>query len=324
VQQVLDELETFRKNELVDSRGLRYVDFIKDLKPNYFIVWRDIALGWGALLVLALALAAAQKLVAPKQLWPCILLASIGMGFSMLYLHNFFHEAAHYNLAKSRRLNDVLANIFLGYAVGQDVSAYRVIHFEHHRFLGTPKDTEHTYVFPLNPLFLMMTLSGWNVIRILLTRSRHLESDTQMEAAPPSRKALLLGGSLNALLLVLLWVAGWWSVSIAWFLGMISFFPFFNSLRNLLEHRSENADSKLNYLDHVHGAVNRLFGDGPLASTLGSAGFNRHLLHHWSPQISYTRLSELEHFLVDTEMGPYLATRQTSYPAVFMRLWKWK
>ena len=46
------------------------------------------------------------------------------------------------------------------------------------------------------------------------------------------------------------------------------------------------------YCAACHGTSAK--GDGPLASTLGGAGFNRHLLHHWEPKISYTRFRELE------------------------------
>ena len=81
-------------------------------------------------------------------------------------------------------------------------------------------------------------------------------------------------------------------------------FPFLASLRTLLEHRAEDADPRANYAEVDQGPVNRLFGSGPLASTLGSAGFNRHALHHWEPQISYTRLKDIEAYLLRTEVGP--------------------
>ena len=47
----------------------------------------------------------------------------------------------------------------------------------------------------------------------------------------------------------------------AWLGGLLLFFPFFVSLRQVLEHRSEEADSDVDYRDVDHGAVNRLFGD---------------------------------------------------------------
>ena len=66
--------------------------------------------------------------------------------------------------------------------------------------------------------------------------------------------------------------------------------------------------------------MNRLFGDGPLASTVGSAGFNRHAIHHWEPQLSYTRLADLEAYLLRTDAAPLVRERQTSYADTFLRL----
>ena len=87
-----------------------------------------------------------------------------------------------------------------------------------------------------------------------------------------------------------------------------------------MEHRDENAPSDRDFTKFAHGKVNRMFGSGPVASTLGGAGFNRHLLHHWEPQISYTNLAEVEWFLNDTNVAPVLARHQTSYFRTFFQL----
>lgn len=79
----------------------------------------------------------------------------------------------------------------------------------------------------------------------------------------------------------------------------------------------------IDYSTQPHGAVNRLFGDGPLASTLGGAGFNRHLLHHWEPQISYTRLRELEVYLLRTDAAEGVRMRQSTYLETFWALVSW-
>ena len=92
------------------------------------------------------------------------------------------------------------------------------------------------------------------------------------------------------------------------------------ALRQLLEHRGELPAPAEARAHVVCFATNRIFGDGILASTLGGAGFNRHLLHHWDPLISYTRLRELENFLLETEAEPYLRARQTTYWRTFGHL----
>ncbi len=319
MKQVLDDLERFKRNELVDGTGLGFLEYQKTLTPRYAVVWRDILAGWVAIGLIAYALCRWQ--LAHPGLGEClvaILVAGALIGFGQLYLHNFFHEAAHYNLAADRRVNDLLANLFLGAVVGLDIAVYRLIHFDHHRHLGTPQDTEHSYFFPLNWRFVLSAVSGYSALRVMLTRNRRVRAERPDSGG---RGWLLLGVGLNATLLLSAWLAGFWTLSVAWTLAMLSFFPFFNTLRNLVEHRAEDADPTADYFKIAHGVVNRLFGDGPVASTFGSAGFNRHLLHHWAPQISYTRLRELEDYLMQTAMGPSLDQHRCTYLATINRLW---
>lgn len=97
-------------------------------------------------------------------------------------------------------------------------------------------------------------------------------------------------------------------------------FPFFAALRPLLEHRDEKASFVVDYRRNDHGAYTRLFGDDPFSATFGGAGFNKHLLHHWEPRVSYTRLRELERFLADTQMQPIMKARRSSYGETLRRL----
>lgn len=52
-----------------------------------------------------------------------------------------FHEASHYVLHPSRRLNE-LQGVVLGSIILTPISAYRWVHNQHHLHLGTPRDTE--------------------------------------------------------------------------------------------------------------------------------------------------------------------------------------
>ena len=63
-----------------------------------------------------------------------------------------------------------------------------------------------------------------------------------------------------------------------------------------------------------------MFGDGLIAQTMGGAGYNRHLMHHWEPGVSYTRLPDLERFLADTPLAAVMARRTTTYGRIFRRL----
>ena len=80
-------------------------------------------------------------------------------------------------------------------------------------------------------------------------------------------------------------------------IGVGVFLPFFGALRQILEHRAPEADGGVDYARTPHGAYTRIFHGGLFAKTFGGAGFDRHLLHHWEPQVSYTRLADLETYL---------------------------
>lgn len=293
------------------------MEFRKTLTPRWGVVWSHIGLGWMALVLLNLGIAfvSGQHLVLDFLL---IGAGSMLIGFVIAYLQLFFHEAAHFNLHADRKTNDILCNLFVSGVVGQDIKKYRPIHWDHHRHLGSPEDTEISYFDPLNIQLLVTSLLGIRALKVVALRKK-VQEESQESPAPYT----LIGGlAFNVLYLSILLYFNQWILIIAWVGGVFAWFPFFGVLRQIIEHRDEYADSETDYTTVVHGAIHRLFGDSLLASTLGGAGFNRHLLHHWDPQVSYTRLREIEHFLMDTQGAAYLKKHVTSYSETFRRLFK--
>jgi fatty acid desaturase len=247
------------------------------------------------------------------------------IGYTLQYLNNFFHEAAHHNLAPGRARNDRLTNLLMGWLYGSSIATYRRTHFQHHRALGTTEDSENSYFDALGIRYLAGGLFGIKVVRSL---RRWRQTQRSLEARAPGAEGM--GGSriawiaiaagVNLAIAAGLVALGSWAAAAAWLAGLLVVFPFLASLRQLLEHRSEEASASVDYTEVDHGPVNRLFGDGPLASTLGSAGFNRHALHHWEPQVSYTRLKDIERYLLRTRVAALVRDRQTSYRDTFLRL----
>src|SRR5262249_26731753 len=97
-------------------------------------------------------------------------------------------------------------------------------------------------------------------------------------------------------------------------------FPYLSALRQQLEHRSEGARSGTDYAKVPQGAVNRMFRATPMARAFGSAGFRRHLLHHWDPSLSYSRFDDLEAFLLRTPLAADIEVSRTSYADAWRRL----
>jgi fatty acid desaturase len=297
------------RERLVNSAGVRYRDFKRTLTPRYAVAWTHLLAGHLTLLAISAALVASVHWF---PLWAAILAAIVGSmlyGYTFAYINLFLHEAAHYHLARSRKWNDRLANLFIGILYGQDIKEYRLIHFDHHRYLGTPQDTERSYFDALNLVFFLKLLTGMKALEVVLGRKRRLEQQAGTAGHPPARRfpiPVVLALVLHGAIIALATCTGNWLLAGAWVVGMGLVYPFFGAVRQILEHRDENARDDVDYRQVPHGALARMFGDGPVASTLGGAGFNRHLLHHWEPQVSYTRLKDLERFLLANRQ--YIAT----------------
>jgi fatty acid desaturase len=327
---VTPRVDSIDRSALRDSRDRPFKELRRALTPRWGRVWLDIGAGYLVITATLLALAWLGRAVpAWDALW--ILGGAAVLGYTIAFVQLFLHEAVHFNLAPGRALNDGLANLFLGWMIGQDVRAYRKVHFEHHRHLGTTRDSEPSYFEALDARFIWQGLLGVKLLKVFTGR-RELVADARAPAGDAADELggrrrrlgmLAVGGALNLALVVvpvLPTFGGRWIVGVAWALGMAAVHPFVNALRNLLEHRGFEARRDVDYARVDHGPVTRMFGGGPLASTLGGAGFNRHLLHHWEPQLSYTRFAELEAYLLDTPAAPIFRDATTTYARAFVRL----
>ena len=287
--QPVKDLEGVDRDALVSASGVAYRDFRSSLTPRYGAAWIRLAAGHAMLGLTAFTVARLGDAGAFTALLG-VGLGSALIGYALAYLSLFLHEAAHQNLARSRVWNDRLADLAAGVFVGESVAGYRDHHFEHHRELGRPGDPEHSYFEPLDARFLVESLLGVRALRV--ARERLSVGGTRRGGR---RVAVSIGTCvLHGSVVVGSALAGSIPLALAWSIGTAGFLPFFSSLRQLLEHRDEDADARVDYSRVAHGPVNRLFGDGPISSTFGGAGFNRHLLHHWEPAVPFTRLRELE------------------------------
>lgn len=321
----LDEINFHQlKIYLFDKKGLSYFDFKKKLTPDFFKVWRDIMLGWLCLaaLLTAFYFIALQINGLTFTILLCLLTAATA-GYIIAYLINFFHEAAHYNIAENKKMNDMLANLIIGILIGQGIKYYRIIHWEHHKSLGTGGDTERSYFEKLNFNFILFSLTGIRILGLLKHRNDFITAGKKKyttEVKKEARLQLLLSILLHSIFIGLLaWKEQWWLIGV-WVLAVGCFYPLFNSLRQLLEHRN---DLPIHYAENTNpgvGKLTRLFGNSIFEKTFGSAGFNKHLLHHLEPQISYTKTDELELFLRETIIAGAVKNKKTTYLKTFIKI----
>lgn len=309
--------------KIAKDDGINLHHLFKSLQPRFPIVYRDIFVGY---LGLAAGLAVSAL---PVHGVAAAILPTLGgallIGFFFAYIQLFVHEAAHFNITPDRRLNDQIANAFLTIWLGQDIRSYRKVHFAHHRNLGTPEDPERSYHQRPGLRLLFESFFIIHLIRVFLTYAAPAASaagDAGTANIAHRFRRLGLGILLHAALVGLsYWWLGWTSV-IAWVVGVLCVFPVFATWRQLIEHRRPDADPQADYAQVAHGAYTRTFGAGVLDRLVGGAGFNRHILHHWCPQVSYTRFDELEDALCQSPTIAELLERQrSSYLDALRAVW---
>lgn len=312
------DLEEIAFTEVTDMQGKTYASYRKELLPDYNLVKRDIIAGYVCLLMI---LSAAIILKHFNIFYfPFLLIGGFLIGYCLGYLHLFIHEAAHYNIHPDRNINDKISDFSLGVFFGITVKNYRKIHWLHHQHLGTVSDTEHTYYNKLNILFLLKSITGLQAFNVIIDRAK---TSTNNKTSGKNIFYMLYVFLFHTILLCALYFFSGWIVVIMWVVGLVCFFPFFAALRQLLEHRDKNAPDKIDFLQNDHGKINRLFGNNFFDKSFGAAGFNKHLIHHWDPVISYTRLKDVEIFLLNSPAtSEKIQQYKTGYLKTFFSLFK--
>ena len=319
----MDTLDSGIKSNIINNKGVNYLDFRKSLTPRYFWVWFDIFLCYASMIVVVAIIVFMQKLF-PAWFILTVPVGALLVGYIVQAIHLFIHEASHYNLSSDKKRNDLLSNIFLGLLVGLDVQFFRTNHAVHHRYVGTVRDTEKSYFDGLTWRLVLESLTGIRALKVVMHRNKNVKLNSAAglgtEIVNKNNRMFIAAAFLNLFLVVVFFVSGFWQVSLAWMIGFGAVLPFFASLRNILEHRTEEAQASINYNAVPPGYTTRLYGAGLIARTMGTAGFNRHLLHHWDPQISYTRLKDVEDFLMDSPLSSELQQSRTTYLKTFSML----
>lgn len=313
-----NNLEGISFDEVTDKTGISYAVFRTTLLPRYTKVISDIIKGYFFLLLISCLVILLDRTY-PSLWWVYISAGSILIGYIAAYLALFIHEAGHYNVHPDKKINDSLATFFLCLPFGLSMKSYRKIHWQHHLYLGTPQDTETSYFNPLTKLFILETLTGIHLLRTILKKENN--NVLTKEQKKESSIMLIAGFMLHAIILALTFLTGHWTFAITWILGFGIFFPFFATIRQILEHRDELADHATDFNKIQHGKVSRLFIHTILSSSFGAAGFTRHMIHHWDPQISYTRLKDIEDFLqYNKKTAEIIHSSKTSYSSVLKKL----
>jgi len=315
-------------NEAIDGEGRTFKAFKRELRPRYMHIAGYFLLSYVMLMTGGwVGDVLCQGLV--DSMWQSAVIIATGLWFAfwLTVITSHFHEAAHYNLCKDRKRNDLLASLLLSPLNGLAIKSYRKSHWEHHRHLGNLRDTEISYRRPVTYRNIAIGLTGAFMLQTVLHYAnvyRGKGNVKQPEHGGSSSihsflTALCVAAITHLAIVVGLIWADLWQVAVAWALGVVIFSPFLGILRQTLEHRSIQA-LRIDHSVHEHGAENRMFGCDVFSRLFGAAGFNRHLLHHWDPSVSYTCFDEMERFLMTTPLREELDRSRMSYVQAFRSL----
>lgn len=229
----------------------------------------------------------------------------------------FFHEAAHFNIHHNRKINDRLANLFLTPFIGLWIKSYRRHHWQHHVHLGTDGDTEISYVTSLNAKNIIASITGVYLAKTVFRYFTVAKDKTGRGTSTESSIKFVSGLCVLAVSQLAITAVLYVTISIyaaaCWLITVFITDMFLANMRQTLEHRDARYGDKDDFSDSPHGEVNQMFGTDLLSRHMGGAGFNRHLLHHLDPTVSYTRFDEMEAYLSHTGAASYIDDNRTSY-----------
>lgn len=227
---------------------------------------------WG---VIALAIAA---FILFPYWWVAIPTILI-IGSRQLGLSILMHDAAHGVLFKSRKLNDLIGQLFLAWPVGTDLLAYRKYHLKHHRH--TQQDDDPDLVlstpFPITraSLFRKFLRDIFGLTGLKFRAFQFMQLTKNSKLAAFSKTAIFGFVATNLALFLGFASFGLWHVYLLlWLLPLMTWFQWVLRVRNIAEHALTSRDN--NPLTHA-----RTTHAGLLARIFVAPYFvNYHIEHH--------------------------------------------
>lgn len=292
------------------------------LTPAQIGALRARSNGWGLWLV-AHAWAVIGGAMALVALWPnplTWLLAILLIGSRQLGLLILMHDGAHGMLARSPRLNRVLAQGLCAWPSFADTDVYRRYHLQHHAHTmqdGDP-DLVLTGHYPIarSSLWRKLRRDLLGITGYAQRRQQILEALGPPGAAPAARlrhfwRALGPQTLANLLLFALLTIAGrWYFYPLLWLLPLLTWQQVVLRVRNIAEHAAVPArDDPYAYArTTLVGALERAF--------FAPYWVNYHLEHHLLMWVPCYRLARCHDLLRANGHGARMLVREGGYRAV--------
>jgi fatty acid desaturase len=220
------------------------------------------------------------------------------------------HDATHYRLFSSRRVNDLVSDWFCAFPTGLSTLGYREDHLEHH--LATNTDGDPYYVLMENNTALQWPKTKLAAVRHLLAETFGWHTLQNMKISHPwtamgqyllhrnePRQAARVSFDLIStgvfwcfVAAGLAFVGGWWYFAVLWVLPGLTCYQLFVRLRWMSEHPYRPATGDGYDTHQVRGSPIERFCIAPL-------NINYHITHHLFPATPFYRLPGVHRRLLE-------------------------
>ena len=199
------------------------------------------------------------------------------------------HEAAHYKLMSSRKINDFLGNVVCSLPMLSSLNSYRAFHFAHHRHLGDlSSDPEVRYYGmqqyhykPMSPVqfagTFMLDLSGFHFMQFSF---RSMIDDINEEGYGPTLKIFGWHG-------IVAYFVGFEIYAVGWLLPMMTIKFTLSKIQGYSEH--------IIYQRPTAASGHTVSASPFLRFILFPLNSHLHVVHHLEPHVPWALLPERRH-----------------------------
>ena len=234
------------------------------------------------------------------------------------------HEASHFLLARSRPLNDFLADFLFASPIGMNVETYRNNHLTHHRDLGSIADKDRwTYAFDIHGKRIyavaLVILTGYYGLVVAIRKyGIGLFHGKGSRGSITKYRKIVMTLVWNATLLGFCVLCDrWWAYILLWVYPVLSITVLLNVLRTTAEHQPSAYVGDESLLERR--TITRTTIPPLLEKWIFfQANFNYHFEHHVFPGVPCSRLPALHRLLKDR--GFYEAHPELIQGSLMMRL----
>lgn len=220
---------------------------------------------------------------------------------------NMMHECAHYHIFQKRNVNTFLGQWVLGPLFFTNFDSFRDRHWDHHRFLGSEKDTKDAYLVNIRGwrvfVYFLTCLTGFEALKKFLHQVKKPAEGVPAEGAAKGGMGWVIRLGVFQFLLAASFlgcaylfhrdpkwalIVAMYAYAMNYLYSIMSVTIFVATLRAIAEHQITAA----NVLVEGRASLRNFNCTAFSRLVFGSYGFGEHLTHHEHPAIPYYHLQD--------------------------------